>query len=226
MLTLPALNSFSSAGFDSAVSNLDGVLQQARSFAMARNSYVYVGLTEVDATKTTPMAGIGASSSPPSPPTTAPALRQQFQLLAHLDQLQQWLRILRCRAHPLLSNVHLADLGTPPATGGMARPTVSAGYRLGNAACVSVTPFAWPLGTALGAGPYNFTMVIQYSPQGTANVVLSGSGGSIPQQIEIGLQPTHGNVLHQRARRTTPPFKSVASPARTTSIVRKVILQK
>src|SRR2546423_7119979 len=48
----PAFTSLKSAGdVTSAVYNIGGLLEQARSYAMANNTYVWVGFKEVDASK-------------------------------------------------------------------------------------------------------------------------------------------------------------------------------
>ena len=169
---------------------------------MGQNRYVYVGLEEVDAAQRPPgptetaVVGIGRvavgiifsadgnsgydANAGTTPIWTNYADGVGFSALTQLR---------------LFENTHLADLGTPPASGEMARPAVSDSYRLGNTACVSATPFDWPLGKSLNSGQYHFSTVIQFDPRGTARIIFPTSGSAIPQAIEIGLQPTRGNVV-------------------------------
>jgi hypothetical protein len=84
----------------------------------------------------------------------------------------------------------LADLGTPPASGNMARYDATDSYNLGNSACASITPFAWPLGTT----SYNFYKVINFDPQGVARIQYTGNKDTIAPYIEIGLTPANSNI--------------------------------
>ena len=70
-----------------------------------------------------------------------------------------------------LNNVHLA--GALTMAGNMARPSVLSNYNIGNAATVSVTPFDWPLGSALNGGQYSFQKVISFDPQGVGRIRYS-----------------------------------------------------
>ena len=68
---VPAFTNLKSSGdVNSAVYNIGGVLEQARSYAMANRTYVWVGIEEVDASKDPSVnpqtIGIGASPLPSS----------------------------------------------------------------------------------------------------------------------------------------------------------------
>ena len=169
---------------------------------MGQNRYVYVGLEEVDAAQRPPgpggtaTAGIGRvaagiifstdgscgydANAGTTPIWTNYANGAGFSALTQLR---------------LFENTHIADLGAPPTSGSMVRPAVSDSYRLGSSTCASATPFDWPLGNTLNSGQYHFSMVIQFDPRGTARIIFPTSGSAIPQAIEIGLQPTRGNVI-------------------------------
>lgn len=47
-VTVPVMNSLKGADLTKAVYDIQGILDQARSYAVAQNTYVWVGLTEVD----------------------------------------------------------------------------------------------------------------------------------------------------------------------------------
>jgi hypothetical protein len=77
----------------------------------------------------------------------------------------------------------------------MARPAISnSTYRLATTAgCV--TQFDWPLGSALNAGQYAFTKVINFDPQGVARIQTNGNADGIVTYMEIGLQQTKGATI-------------------------------
>ena len=59
-LAIPAFNAVRGAGsLGKAASDISGTLQQARSYAMSQNTYVYVGLQEVDGIQPTASDGTG-----------------------------------------------------------------------------------------------------------------------------------------------------------------------
>ena len=58
-----------------------------------------------------------------------------------------------------------------------------------------MTPFDWPLGTALNAGQYSFRKVINFDPQGVARMQYATNSDSIAAYIEVGLQQTHGTAI-------------------------------
>lgn len=203
----PAFTSIKTANdLTNATSGIAGTIERARAYAMANNLYVYVGITEVSAdiaTDTVPQTpangtaggriaiavvavrdgtrGYDLVSNLPSPAWTS---YTKGAWLVALDQLQVY------------DNIHLASsLGSIPASGSMARPVVSDAYSMGSATCQSVTPFSWPLGTALQSGQYNFGKVIQIDPQGVARIQSATSQDAIPDHIEIDLQLAHGSMI-------------------------------
>jgi len=203
----PAFTSIKTANdLTSATNGLAGALERARSYAMANNLYVYVGIAEVN-------ADVAVETTPQTPaPTTAGgrvavvavAARdgtRGYDLLSTLPD-PAWTNYNRGSELIPLSkletyeNVHLAtSFGTPPSDGPMARPPVSGTYSLGNTACKSVTPFSWPLGTAPGAGQYYFEKVIQFDPQGVARIQYSTNQDIIVGWVEIALQQCHGSMI-------------------------------
>ena len=192
----------SGGDFTKAAYDISGVIDQARAYAMANNTYVYVGIGEFDAAQSSgkspqvqgtgrvAIAAIatkdGTCNYPLSGNISSPAWTN-YNNGANFVPVGKLL---------YFDNIHLVDLGTPPATGNMARPAVTSTplkYSLGSSECLSVTPFDWPLGKALGAGKYSFSKVISFSPQGVARIQTQGNSDDIAKWMEIGLQPTHGS---------------------------------
>lgn len=212
-LVIPAINGLKGSGnFDGAMRELAGVLEQSRAYAMANNTYVFVGIKEVDARQST-------SAVPQTAATATNGGRVVAVTVASRDGTSGYDNTalttgtslapssLLLLGKPLrIENLHLLDLNgtnnTPPATGGMARPTVDPACRVGNAQCVSLTPFAYPLN---GTPQYIFSVVIEFGPQGSAKIVWK-NGASISKLIEIGVQPTHQSVIPP-----PPPNQAVGS---------------
>ena len=214
VLAVPAFNAIrGSADFGTEVFDVAGTLDQARAYAMANNTYVLVGITEVTSSK---------SSS--ATPQTSGTGRVAMAVIASKDGMRPYQDLLNTGTISpqawqttynngsdftavtklvSLQNLHLVDLQSGalplPAAGNMLRPPVSAYYDVANISqCVSLTPVAWPLGTSLSGAPvaqYQFNKVIEFNPQGAARIIVGGSSNNldaIPYCIEIGLQPTNG----------------------------------
>jgi len=208
VLVVPAFTNIKS-GTDatSAAYTVKGVLDTARTYAKANNTFVWVGFKEVDVSRdaslTPQTSGTGrvaiaivaskngqrgydiTNTSLPSPAWTS--YNNGANLVA-VTKLQR------------LDNVHLATTlngpsNPPPTTGNMARPNIqSDNYVIGNAP-TSVTPFDWPLGSALNAGQYSFQKVINFDPQGVARIQYSTNTDGIAPYTEIGLLQTHGTSV-------------------------------
>ena len=208
VLIAPAFTNMKSAGdVTDAAYTVKGVLDTARTYAKANNTFVWVGFKEVDVSRdasvTPQTTGTGrvaiaivaskngqrgydiTNTSLPSPAWTS--YNNGANLVA-VTKLQR------------LDNVHLATTlngpsNPPPTTGNMARPNIqSDNYVIGNAP-TSVTPFDWPLGSALNAGQYSFQKVINFDPQGVARIQYSTNTDGIAPYTEIGLQQTHGTSV-------------------------------
>lgn len=198
-----------------AVYDLASLLGQARSYAMGNNTYVYVGLEEVDANQ--------ASSDTPQLTGTGHTGRLAVAVVAVRDGTRGYdpsvlstdgagwtayyptwsANVVPVGKLQSFSGVHLVDLGAPPTSGssGMSRPTLvpdpgsSVRYSVGDPACLSATPFVWPAEASLTQGQYTFTKVIQFDSQGVARIQTSQNGTSVTSRIEIGLQQSHGTMF-------------------------------
>ena len=205
---VPAFTNLKSAGdVTSTVYNIAGLLEQARAYAMANSTYVWVGFEEVDASQDSSVnpqtigtgrlalaivasrdgtRGYDATNSSLSNPAWT-SYNNGGNLVA-INKLQRF------------ENVHLATAlngfgNQPPTSGNMARPYIqSNNYVIGNAP-TSVTPFDWPLGSAINAGQYSFRKVINFDPQGIARIQYSTNTDGVGAYIEVGLQQTHGTAI-------------------------------
>ncbi|MEI6491033.1 MAG: prepilin-type N-terminal cleavage/methylation domain-containing protein [Verrucomicrobiota bacterium] len=209
-VAIPAMNSIKGASnVTKAAYDIAGTLEQARAYAMANNTYVFVGIAEVD-------SSVDASVKP-QVATADPTVggRVAVAVVASKDGTRGYDVTMNSLPTPAWSdtnlssnlvaigklqrfeNIHLAPkFSTIPNGGGTTRPTVSSSfYQIGNSACTSVTPFDWPIGSATGLGQYSFQKVVNFDPQGIARIQSKNNSDSIAQYMDIGLQQTRGANL-------------------------------
>lgn len=181
-LIVPAFTSFRGAGALSKVAgDLSVTMQQARTYAMAKNTYVYVGIQEVDAMSTGSSDGVGrlavavVTSLDGTRPYTSNALATSN--IAAISKIQTF------------DGAHLTNSAALVNGTNMTRRTFPDVELSGT---VSTTTFQWPL---TGTAQYSFKKVIEFDPQGVARVQTNGSYNStVPRTIEIAIVPSHGNT--------------------------------
>lgn len=221
VLIAPAFTYMKSGGdFAGAVYGIQGLLENARTYAKANNTYVFVGFTEVD-------SSVDPSVSPQVITGPAPYGRVAVAVVASKDgtrhfqyttsgQGADWQANYADSTKPEYRGGHLTPVGklqrfenlhfvpvdfpswtsTDHPSSNMARyqPT-GPPYILGNTASTSVTSFTWPLGSPLSSGyQYRFDRVIYFDPTGTARIATANNADAIVQVMEIDLLPTHGTA--------------------------------
>lgn len=204
-LAVPAFTQANTARtLTAATYNIAGLLENARAYAKANNTYTWVGFFEESAAGAAGTAGTGrvvvfavsskdatalyASDNPD--PAELPAAK-----LAALGKLTK------------IDNTHLAVLNADevPARGKVtdasgATSNVAPAYQVGDgtgntggfaqrSTGINRTTFTYPLGVA--APTYKFVRVIQFNPLGDATKVVD----SPTPLIEIGLRPTRGATV-------------------------------
>lgn len=214
ILIVPAFTTIKSAGdFAYAVYGIQGLLENARTYAKANHTYVFVGFAEVD-----PSVNPSVSPQTPSPPYGRVAVAavaskdgtRQYQYLTS-GQGNDWTANYSDGSHLVAigklrryENLHfLVDFPpwsfTDHPNSNMARHEPTGTFNtLGNAGSMSVTPFTWPLGSPLSppsAYQYRFDKVINFDPRGIARIAGSGNADEIAQVIEIDFQQTHGTLV-------------------------------
>jgi len=177
------ISSITSAGrLTQSASDISSVLQQARAFAMAKNTYVYVGMQEVDGSKPTSANGIGrvavavvASLDGTRPYTSGPLTASDLVAISK----PQFFNSSHIAAAPTLTNG--ANMTS--------RPTCSVDLSSATAS----TSFQWPL---TGTAQCTFTKVIEFDPQGVARVQTgSAYSPAVQSYIELPLVSAHGDVV-------------------------------
>jgi prepilin-type N-terminal cleavage/methylation domain-containing protein len=222
VLIAPAFTSMKSGtDFTSAVYGIQGVLENARTYAKANRTYVFVGFGEVD-------SSVDPSISPQVPTGATPYGRVAVAVVASKDgtrhfqyatsnQGSDWQANYANSTKPEYLGGHLTPIGklqrfenlhfmpldfgpwtpTTHPNSNMARyqPT-GPPYILGNSASTSVTSFSWPLGSPLNSGyQYRFDRVIYFDPTGIARIATSTNADTIAHVMEIDFQPSHGTVI-------------------------------
>ena len=179
----------------SAAYTIKGVLDQARTYAMANNTYTWVGFFEENVSSTTPgTAGVGrlvmsvvASNdgtiiyTSSSPGTIDPTRLLPVGKLTKID------------------NVHLATFTDGLGTGSTfdTRPAVTFNgtqYSIGDTTPLNSTGtlLQYPVGSPAPTPQYRFLKGVQFSPGGVAQIINSTTSYSPHTAAEIGLEPTHG----------------------------------
>jgi type II secretory pathway pseudopilin PulG len=175
----------------SAAYTIKDVLDTARTYAKANNTYTWVGFFE----------------EPAPDPSTSPATpgigRIVMSIVACKDGTNvattnpiDPTKLIPVNKLTKVDNVHLADF-TDGSGGGSTfdtRPPVTFNgtpYRIGTATPPNTgTLFQYP-----AASPYAFKKAVQFSPRGEARIINSATSYSLQTAAEVGLQPTHGTTV-------------------------------
>jgi len=221
-LIVPAFTNIKSGSdFTDAVYRVQGLLENARTYAKANRTYVFVGVAEVD-------CSVDPWVSPQVTTGATPYGRVAIAVVASKDgtrhfqyatsnQGADWQANYADSSKPEYLGGHLASVGKlqtfenfhfVPVDFGSWTPTshpnskmaryqpTGPPYILGNTTSTSVTPFTWPLGSPLNSGyQYRFDRVIYFDPTGIARIATAGNADTIVHVMEIDLQPAHGTVI-------------------------------
>jgi prepilin-type N-terminal cleavage/methylation domain-containing protein len=209
VLIAPAFTTIKSGGdVTSAAYTIKGVLDTARTYAKANNTYTWVGFYEEDV------------SQPSSNPATAGTGRLVMSIVASKDGTTAYdpnslnnpdpinpIKLVQVGKLIKIENVHLPLFAAGTGIGDTfdARPSPSpasdANYsRFGELNVASPTapltnsqfPFWYPLTAASqGQAQYYFIKTLQFSPRGESRI---NSTYDIRRVVEVGLLPTHGSA--------------------------------
>jgi type II secretory pathway pseudopilin PulG len=194
----------------SAAYTIQGVVDTARTYAKANNTYTWVGFFEEDVpppSESPATSGIGrvVASIVASKDGTmlyTGNLSSPFILDAPPNQAA----LIQVGKLTKIDNAHLktfpAPASTPPPDTFDTRPAVSStAAQIGNDATTDPsTPtappnpaltFHYPVGTS--PGQYTFTKVVQFSPRGEG--VVTNNSYTLAAISEIGIEPTHGAAV-------------------------------
>jgi prepilin-type N-terminal cleavage/methylation domain-containing protein len=164
-----------------AAYDVKGVLAQGRAYAMAQNTYVYVGFQEVDAVSPTSSDGIGML-------VVAAAASKSGQRMTNVSS-----DAVAISKALTLKGVHMTNatsLTNAVAMGSITRPADA--VDLSEATAAPIFQIPWPP----GASAKNLLKkVIEFDPQGLARVPTNAAAPSLQPSIEIALVPARGNTV-------------------------------
>jgi prepilin-type N-terminal cleavage/methylation domain-containing protein len=199
-------------GVETAAYQIANALETARTYAIANNTYTWVGFFEEDAshsstTPATPGVGKLVLSIVSSRDGTLPYLQNNSSQMdsGKLDQLGKLVKI---------ESVHLKTFVENTGKNGSfaGRPSASDdAARIGHTTppTPSKTPFHYPLGKETAT--YTFTKTVQFSPGGEAKV----NNSSLKPVAEIGLIPARGNTpLENHSDKAAIQFTGIAGNVR------------
>ncbi len=208
LLVTTGFQSVMGTTYNGQASDIANTLIRARAYAMANNTYVFVGIQEVDAAQSVTgaqTAGSGrvavsvvaSSDGTRIYSASAPAALDSTRLtvvlpLRHYDNIHIY---APATSTPAISTLPNATSGT---TYNLALPSSSTASTLLTSSKAATT-YTWPL---TGTAQYSFGdnssspgTVIQFNPQGEAQIVTAANTDAILQWIEIDLTPSHGNKV-------------------------------
>ena len=212
VLVTPAFTGLKSAGdVTNAADRIRDTLEQARNYAMANNTYVWVGFYEE------------AGSRPSATPTASPGTgRIVMSIVASKDGTTVYNPNSSSNPDPIdptrltqvgklvkVENIHLPLFTVGSGTGDTfdTRPTLQfdpggVGYNdsrfgeinlSGNQSAPTTNsqfPFPYPVGNPAPAAQYTFRKTLRFSPRGECSI---NSTYKMRRVAEIGLQPARGN---------------------------------
>jgi len=176
----------------SAAYTIKGVLDTARTYAKANDTYTWVGFYEED-----------VSQSSTSPATFGVG-RLVMSIVASKDGTTVYdpnnlatidaTKIIQVGKLTKIDNVHLwTHTDIPSGTGDTfdTRPSVASTYCVGNSSPAdSATPFQYPVGNPAPSAQYTFRKVLQFGPRG--EVRISNNTNSPQRWTEMAFEQTHG----------------------------------
>ena len=201
----PAITSLKNArDVTEAAYRIKGLLERARSYAKANNTYAWIGFFEETAA--------AASTSPGTPGNG----RLVLSIVASKDGTNVYgsgtgtidpTRLIQVGKLVRIENIHLPLLAMGTGTGDTfeTRPTLqfdpTAGYNYGrfgelNAAVPNTAPystpysFQYPVGNPAPTPQYVFAKLLQFNPRGESRI--NGDSYDMRRVVEIGLIQTHG----------------------------------
>ena len=169
----------------SAAYTIKGVLDTARTYAKANNTYAWVGFSGSIGPAVTGNVAlcVGASKDGTDLGTSVNQVGNRVDITAGLTPIGKVMK---------LENAHIGDTGTPqpspsPAPEFETRAAVNINYRIGASGSQYDSDYYFiEQGT-------QFDRWIRFSPRGEA--VVKGGSTQITQYAEVGLLPTHGTAL-------------------------------
>jgi len=194
VLIAPAFTTIKgSTDVTSAAYTIKGVLDTARTYAKANDTYTWVGFSEENV------------ANPASPNSSPPPVgRVIVSIVASKDGTTVYdpnalttidpTKLIQVGKLTKIDNLHLwthTDIPTGRGSTFDTRPNVASTYCIGDSSPAnSATPFQYPVGNPAPAAQYTFQKVLQFSPRGETRVNNNSNSPQIA--AEIAFEQTHG----------------------------------
>lgn len=210
MLAIPAFTNRKTADeITNAAYSIKAVLEQARSYAKANNTYTWVGFYEEE-----PMAAAPTNVAPPYSGhgrvvlATVASIDGTTNCQDPASTTANRIPLLASRLRPLgrlvkIDNIHLTDIGGPSSTTSSEATSIDDrpdfpytwgapdDYQNRINSDDTHSPFNQSLYPFITQG-YTFYKTVRFSPRGEANI---NSTYNLRRLGEIGLRPTHGAIV-------------------------------
>lgn len=211
---VPAFTTIKSSGdVTNAAYTISDLLQQARTYAIANNTYVWVGFYEEDTTAASPtnatppypgkgrvvLAAVASKDGTANCEDPASTTSNRIPLMA--SQIAQVGKLVK------VENIHMTDVGAPPSSTPSPAPATDSINGRPNFPYISGSPsldYQNRINSDDTHSPYNQTLypfvaqgytfykTIRFSPRGEAQI---NSTYELRLLAEIGLRPTHGTAV-------------------------------
>ena len=204
VLLIPTFSSLKGSGdITNAAYTVTGILEHARHYAMENNTYVWVGFYEEDTTASSPTNAVPAYSGKGRLLMATVASTDGTKIFDNSDPVAPLpaTRIKQIGKLTKIEGLHVADIGAPPSPA----PSPAAPNTIASRPDLPYTegsPFAHfnrisSDSTDTTRFPftvqnYTFYKTIRFNPRGEATL---NSTYTMKHGAEIGLRPTHGNVV-------------------------------
>ena len=195
VLIAPAFTSIKTGNdVTTAAYAIKGVLDTARTYANANNTYVWVGFYEENVSQPSPN-----SATPKIGRVVMSAVASNDGTIIYTSSAPGTIdatRLIQVGKLTKIDNVHLwTHTDAPLGTGSTfdTRPNVTSTYCIGDTNPTG-TLFQYPVGSPAPTAQYAFLKGVQFSPGGSAQIINSTTSYSPQPAAEIGVEPTHGNV--------------------------------
>jgi prepilin-type N-terminal cleavage/methylation domain-containing protein len=209
-LITPAITSLKGSGDETkATFDISGAIQMARTYAVANDTYTWVGFFEEDGSRysTTPATGgVGRivlatvasrdGTIAYNPATLASVTGTAAISGTSLILINPLIKISNMHLKTAISGDSVFPMGTGTGQGFSGRPQVSATYcQIGDqpASSARTCLFQYPPGST--AVQYSFSKLIQFNPRGETSLIVNNAAWPPAQTVEIGLQKVNGNAI-------------------------------
>jgi prepilin-type N-terminal cleavage/methylation domain-containing protein len=205
VLIVPAFTSLKGSDeVTNAAYTIGGVLEQGRNYAMANNTYVWVGFYEEDASSAVPTNATPAYPGRGRLVFATVASTDGTKIFENADPIASLpaTRIRQVGKLVKIAGLHVTDIGAPPSPPPVPTPAPNSLAGRSDIPYTEGAPFAHfnrissdstdATRFSFSVQNYTFYKTVRFNPRGEANL---NSTYTMKHGAEIGLRPTHGTIV-------------------------------